>query len=178
MRTYHCYIVLLSLFGLVLAGCNTSNTQAALSNEEKARAFVQTLGTTILTEEGEISRYTMNEEMLRDLSYMQLCAVQDDNPEAYLDREIVTYGFIIDHHPLEQRYAAIYEENEYETYVMIMIVDGKVIGGGSVAKSMKIPDLVIAGGYSAVDGRTMEEVSGMEYAEWFADWKAKYGHPQ
>ncbi|MNI87844.1 hypothetical protein D3C73_1450770 [compost metagenome] len=54
-----------------------------------------------------------------------------------------------------------------------MLVDGKVIGGGSTPKS-KNKLLVLAGGYYALNGDDLGTVKGLSYAEWLEEWTKKY----
>lgn len=106
---------------------------------------------------------------------MKLWAVQQTEPESYLGKEIVTYDFIVSGHPLEKKFASIYKQNNYDTSVMVMFADGKVIGGGSTPKS-KNKLIVMTGGYYALNGDSLEEVTNMSYSEWLEEWKQKYAN--
>lgn len=165
--------ILSGLILLMLSGCSGKDRSAVADNQKIAADFVRSMGCHIITNEGETSRYTLDREMLREYYNMQLWGVQKEEPESYLGKEIVTYGFIVSGHPLEKKYASIYKENNYDTSVMVMLVDGKVIGGGSTPKS-KNKLLVLAGGYYALNGDDLGTVKGLSYAEWLEEWTKKY----
>jgi hypothetical protein len=50
-----------------------------------------------------------------------------------------------------------------------MMTEGDVIGGYSY------PDADVSGAYSSIDGKTLEEVTGLGYREWREKWEKKYG---
>ena len=77
-----------------------------------------------------------------------------------------TYGFTVDNHPLQKRDSN--GRNGVNLY--IMITDGKVIGGYSY------PDGDVNGAYSSLEGKTLEEVTGLSFQQWSEEWKKKYGN--
>jgi hypothetical protein len=165
--------LLCGLILLTVPGCSGKDSSAIADDQQTAEDFVRSMGCTIITKEGETSRYILDREMLKEYYNMQLWGVQTEDPETYLGKEIVTYDFIVSGHPLEKKYASIYKENNYDTAVMVMIVNGKVIGGGSTPKS-KNKLLILAGGYYALNGDDLETVKGLNYAEWLDVWTKKY----
>lgn len=167
------FLLMIVILLLVPTGCNTKDTPRPQDDEKTAADYVKALGYKIITHEGETSRYTLDSEMFHDLNYMLLWAVQKTEPESYIGEEIVTYDFVVSGHPLERKYGSIYKKKNYDTSVMIMLVDGKVIGGGSTPKSRN--NVLMLGGYYAVDGEDMETVTGLSYLEWLDQWERKYG---
>lgn len=165
--------IMIGIILLLPTGCDDKNTPRLQDDETTATDYVKSLGCTIITNEGETSRYVLDRDMFNDIWYMRLWAVQKSEPESYIGKEIVTYDFIVSDHPLEKKYASMYKENNYDTSVMIMLVDGKVIGGGSTPKSRT--NVVVAGGYYSVDGEAQETITGLSYSEWLDEWKQKYG---
>jgi hypothetical protein len=67
----------------------------------------------------------------------------------------------VKNHPLEK----IYNVN---TNVYALVSDGQVIGGTS------FPDGDFVGGCYSLDGKTLEEVTGLSYQEWCSEWAKKY----
>ena len=49
-----------------------------------------------------------------------------------------------------------------------MLSDNKVIGGYSY------PNEDIAGNFSSLEGKTIEEVTGLTFQEWIKEWENKY----
>ncbi|CAM4513665.1 hypothetical protein [Paenibacillus typhae] len=162
----------LSLVLLTLAGCgNQDNLSEGKTDEQIAADYVQALGYTIVAHEGEATKYTLEQKTLENLDYMQLWGVQKQKPDAYFGKDIVTYPFIVKGHPLEQQYSP----DDHRICVAVMLVDSKVIGGTSVPLS-KVKNLVMVGGAYSIEGKTLKEVKGLNYAEWLEHWKKTYGN--
>lgn len=53
-----------------------------------------------------------------------------------------------------------------------MLSEGKVIGGNSIPNTYEV--LLGLACYS-LDGKTLEEVTGLSYQQWDENWKKKYG---
>jgi hypothetical protein len=49
------------------------------------------------------------------------------------------------------------------------LAEGKVIGGYS------FPNKEMVGWYFSLDGKTLDEVTGLSFKEWSEKWKQKYG---
>lgn len=163
--------IILSIVLLALAGCNNNkNVSGEQSDEQTAANYVEALGYTIVASEGETARYTLEPDRLKSLDDMQLWAVQEQEASTYFGKEITTYQFIVNHHPLEQQYPA----DEYKISANVMLVDHKVIGGSSAPLSTT-ENLVVAGGEYSLEGKTLKEIKGMEYSEWLKHWKERYG---
>ncbi|UNK18590.1 hypothetical protein MNQ98_00570 [Paenibacillus sp. N3/727] len=76
-----------------------------------------------------------------------------------LDKSLLQLG---SSHPLDKKYNT-------NTIVNIMMSDGEVIGGTST------PDVGgLDGSLYSLDGRTLEEVTGISYGEWRTQWAQKY----
>ena len=171
LSAYIALFIVLSVVLLALAGCNNNrNVSGEQSDEQAAANYIETLGYTIVASEGETARYTLEPDRLKSLDDMQLWAVQEQEASTYFGKEITTYQFIVKHHPLEQQYPA----DEYKISANVMLVDHKVIGGSSAPLSTT-ENLVVAGGEYSIEGKTLEEIKGMEYSEWLKHWKERYG---
>lgn len=146
------FILLMMVLGMMLfaIGCE-EEVRLELTGEARIAAdYLEERGYEILRYRSGGSRYTLTEEMLGKLPYQQVWAVQEADAADYIGQEIAEYGFIVAHHPLEERFATIYAERDYETYVTVMLVDGEVIGGTSfpVGKG----DEVLMGAPFGLDG--------------------------
>lgn len=165
--------VFLVLLILVTSGCNKETSTTLTGDEKTAAEYVNSLGYEITSYRSETNRYILNKKMLTEMPYMQIWGVQQSEPDPYLAKEIVTYGFIVTHHPLEEMYDSLYKKRDYEINIEIMIVDGNVVGGTSSPKS-KDEDILLLGGPSALDGNDLETLKGMSYPEWLEEWMKKY----
>lgn len=160
MRKLLC--IVLGLLFLILIGCSKG-----ISGDEKTTEdYVKSQGYNITARKGEILKYTFEINKLNGeiepLPYQQMWALQKVEPDKYFGKEITIYCFTVKNHPLEKTY-------KVKTNVYIMISDGKVIGGYS------FPDEEMMGSVYSLDGKTLEEVTGLSYQKWGENWKKKYG---
>ena len=162
--------LLLGLIALILftfVGCAVK----VIGDEKTSEDFVKSQGYNIIARKGEILKYTFEINKLNGeiepLPYQQMWALQKVEPDKYFGKEITIYCFTVKNHPLEKTY-------KVKTNVYIMISDGKVIGGYSfpVADS----DVAMNGSLYSLDGKTLEEVTGLSYQNWRENWKKKYGN--
>lgn len=149
---------------------NTDYTKCIIGDEKTAEDFVKSQGYTIITRKGEIQKYTLEKSKLYGgtgtIPYQQVWGVQTVEPEKYFGKEIVVYGFTVKNHPLEKKH----QESE-GAIVYIMISEGNVIGGYSSVTNV---DDIVGEGYYSIDGKTLEEVTGLSYKQWSEEWKKKY----
>lgn len=157
--------VLIGLVLLAFAGC----TQEVTGDEKTAEDFVKSKGYTITARKGEILRYVLEKSKLYGgtgtIPYQQAWGVQTVEPEKYFDKEIIIYGFTVKNHPIQKEDTNA--KNGVNVYVMLS--DGNVIGGYSY------PNAKVSGAYSSLDGKTLEEVTGLSFQQWQDNWKKKYG---
>lgn len=146
---------------------STQDTSSYSQQYEKtAENYVNSKGYDIIKRKGEVVNYTLEKNMLygsnESTEYQQIWGVQNVEPDKYFGKQITVYGFTVKNHPLEKEYKA-------NTNIYIMISDGQVIGGYS------FPDLSdLDGGCSSLDGKTLEEVTGLSYTKWLEEWEKKY----
>lgn len=154
------------VFGLLLIIISVYN-KSSIAYEKTAEEYIKTKGYVITTRKGEIHRYTLEKNKLyggtETIPYQQSWAVQKVDPDNYLGKEIRIYCFTVKKHPLEKIH-------KVETNVYIMICDGKVIGG------YLYPDAAIDGAVYSLDGKTLEEVTGLNFQQWKEYWRKKYGN--
>lgn len=135
------------------------------SNEKLAITFLKSKGYNLVSKDGEVSKYVLKKNYLLKLPYQQYWGVQKINPDKYINKTIETYKFIINNHPLDN-----YKNNKNkQTIAWIMICDNKVIGGYS------LPDVEnFSGGAYSLDGKTIEETTGLSFQNWLKQWTKKY----
>lgn len=164
MRKFLLILIVLVLFSFV--GC----AQKATGDEKTAEDFVNAQGYTITARKGTLQKYVLKKSKLNiqgeidNLEYIQAWSVQTVEPDQYFGKKIVIVGFTVKNHPLQKRDSTA--KNGVNVY--IMLTDGKVIGGYSY------PDADVAGWLSSLDGKTMEEMTGLSYQQWYENWKKKY----
>ena len=155
--------ILIGLMLLTFSGC----TKKVIGDEKTAEEYVKAQGYKITSYKGEISKYILEKSKLygttETIPYQQMWAVQKVEPDKYFGKEIIIYGFTVKNHPMEK----IYKQG---VNVYIMLSGGKVIGGYSY------PNAEVMGAYSSLDGKSLEEVTGLSYEQWSENWKKKYGN--
>ncbi|KGE20294.1 hypothetical protein [Paenibacillus wynnii] len=162
MRSLY-YGILISLFALIFVGCS----RQVASDEKIAKQYVKEHGYYVDFPLGEVYSYTLDKSKLfghpESLPFQQAWGVQQAEPDLYFGKKVIIYGFTVSNHPLEKIYHA-------KSNVYVMLSEGKVIGGYS------FPDVEgMVGSCYSVDGKTLEEVTGLSYSEWTEQWKKKYG---
>ncbi|KRE40932.1 hypothetical protein [Paenibacillus sp. Soil522] len=155
--------ILIGLMFLILVGCSNEVT----GDEKIAEQYVRAQGYNVTSYKGEVNRYSLDKRKLfgntESIPFQQAWGVQKVEPDKYFGKEVTIYAFTVSNHPLEKIYKA-------KSNVYIMLSEGKVIGGYS------FPDVDgMVGGYYSLDGKTLEEVTGLSYIEWSDNWKKKYG---
>ncbi|MCR2805830.1 DUF4830 domain-containing protein [Paenibacillus soyae] len=160
-RAIHISIII-GLVLIIICGCAKED-----ANDEKiAEQYVENQGYIMTSRKGEIHQYVLDKGMLLTTHDRQIWAVQKEEPEKYLGKEITLYGFTVNNHPLGKIY-------NRETNVSVMVCEGKVIGGTSFPVQ---EELLLLGAPYSLDGRTLEEVKGVSYQEWTEGWDKKYGN--
>jgi surfactin synthase thioesterase subunit len=131
---------------------------------------VKSQGYEIASRIGEVGKYTLEKNKLYggtgSIPYQQAWGVQKIAPEKYFGKEIVIYGFSVQSHPIQKRD----KNTKNGVNVYIMLSDGKIIGGYSCPNAN-----AIGVSYYSIDGRTLEEVTGLSFQQWQENCKKKYG---
>jgi hypothetical protein len=147
---------------LIIAGCNKEVT----GDEKTASEYVKAQGYKISSYKGQVQTYTLDKSKLYgstvSLPIQQMWSQQTVEPAQYFGKEITIYGFTVTNHPLNKTYKS-------KTNVYIMLSEGKVIGGYS------FPNKDMVGWYFSLDGKTLEEATGLGFKEWSEKWKQRYG---
>ena len=165
------FFMLIGFMFLILVGCSKESSvddKAMSADEQTAEQYVIANGYTIVSDKGLVNSYTLEKSKLsggtESIPYQQTWGVQNIEPEAFFGKEINIYGFTVSNHPLEKEF-------QTKTNVYVMLSESKVIGGYS------FPDVEgLLGACYSLDGKTLEEVTGLTFSEWRDDWKKKYGN--
>jgi len=156
---------MLGFLFLILTGCGKEIT----SDEKTAEQYIEQQGYQIASRKGEIQQYILDKSILygspETVPYQQIWGVQTGEPDTYFGKVITVYGFTVKNHPLGNFY-------HIDTNVSVMLCEGKVVGGTSFPVQGK---MLLMGAPSSVDGKTLEEVTGLTYKEWSENWRKKYG---
>ena len=123
--------------------------------------YLEDKGYNIIEENGKVSSYTLE----KDILLKTICwGVQTFDIQPYIGKQIDTYSYIVDNHPLDK----LGDLNQ--TKVWLLVCENEIIGGFSLHNTT---DTQYGGVYS-LDGHTLEEVTGMDYQDWREEWFAKY----
>lgn len=158
--------ILLTLVMFIFIGCNTK-----ITGEEKiAKDFVKSKGYIITSRKGEIQKYILEKNKLYDgaesMLYQQTWGVQTVEPDKYFGKEITVYGFTVKNHPMQKEH----RNAKGGVNVYIMLSEGNIIGGYSY------PNADVVGSFNSIDGKTLEEVTGLSFQQWQDNWKKKYSN--
>ena len=158
-------LAVIAMFIMFLTGCSKN----AAGDEKKAADYAKAKGYRITSRDGKMRKYTLEKSKLcgatGTIPCQQVWAVQKVKPDKYLGKEIIIYGFTVKNHPLER-----ITKQRRNTRLYIMLSEGEVIGGYSY------PNSDVSGSFYSVDGKTLEEVTGLTFKEWQESWKKKYGN--
>jgi hypothetical protein len=154
---------LIAIMLLILTGCN----KEATGDEKTAEEYVKIQGYKITSNlhKGKTQKYVLDKDKLLNMSspYPLMWGIQSVESDKYFGKEITIYGFTVSNHPLKKVF-------NLNTNVYILLTDGKVIGGYS------FPNANMLGAYYSLDGKTLEEVTGLSFKEWKESWQKKYGN--
>jgi len=154
--------IVLGFLFIISTGCS-NNSSTTGDDEGTAVKYIKNQGYDIITQNGDIQKYTLEKSKLQTIQYQQIWGVQKADTDKYLGKEISTYSFTVEKHPLVKIY-------KVKTNVFIMFSDGKVVGGYS------FPNGKLYGSVYSLDGKTLEEVTGLSYQQWRENWDKKYSN--
>ncbi|MBO9607694.1 MAG: hypothetical protein J7639_17165 [Paenibacillaceae bacterium] len=156
---------MLGLLFLILTGCGKEIT----SDEKTAEHYIEQQGYKITSRKGEVQQYILDRSKLygstETIPYRQSWGVQTEQPDKYFGKVITVYEFTVQNHPLEKK-------NNIYTNISIMLCEGNVIGGTSFPVQSK---MLLMGAPYSIDGKALEEVTGLTFKEWSENWRRKYG---
>lgn len=160
-------ITIVSLFLIILFGCSNNLTSENPKSEySKAERFITDKGYSILSNEGIVADYVLEKKLLTEMPYSQYWSVQSVEPLPYVGKRITTRKFIVNNHPLDH----VNDNRKKQTLIYVMEADNEVVGGYSYPD---YDELHVGWAYT-IDGRTLEEFTGISYPEWADQWELKY----
>lgn len=159
-------IILAPLFLFILFGCSndltSENSKKEYSKEER---FIADKGYKLISSEGTVSEYLLDKKLLTEMPYLQYWSVQSIDPISFVGKKITTSKFIVKNHSLDN----VNNNRKKQTVIFLMEADNEVIGGYS------LPDYdEYTGWVYTIDGKTLEEFTGLSYPEWSNQWNSKY----
>lgn len=135
---------------------NLNSKNSSVYSEKDAdmvKSYIESQKYKIIKNMGVVNSYLLTKDLLYGLTdsivNKQIWSVQKNKQDKYLNKTIKVYEFTVENHPLEK----IYNVN---TNVFIMICNGEIIGGYS------IPNSDIDGSVYSLDGKTAEEITGLD----------------
>ncbi len=154
--------MLMVLF-LLITACSNGSLQPL---DSPSREFLTEQGYEIIRQEDPVYEHKLTREDLTQLPHQMYWSVQSVDAAVYIGKMIYTTKFYVTNHPLERAPS----NPQDQTIVCVMQTENEVIGGYS------LPDLdsPTDGGVYSLDGRTLEEFSGMNYGTWKRQWDEKY----
>jgi len=157
----------------LVSGCSSEAEPELHGDERKAAEAIKAKGYKILSTLGESEAYILERAKLLEAPYMNIWSVQEAVPEQYFGKSIASYDFVVSGHPLEQLYASANQSSEYKFHINVMLSEGEVIGG--YAYPVSKDGALSMGGVYSINGKSQEDMTGLSYSEWLAQWKKKYG---
>ena len=153
---------------LLVAGCGTA--PEAVPATGSAADVVESYGYIILEDRGITHSLVLDKALFFKGIYanamLRTWGLQRVAPDAYFGRTIDFHGFLVDGHPLEAQYGV-------DTIVTVMLSDGIPFGG------LSSPAIVgLRGGSYSIDGKTIEQISGLSYEAFLDRWKQTYGEQE
>lgn len=136
-------------------------------NGKIAKRFLEEKGYDVVSYDGASDAYTLTQEKLVEIPFMQHWWVQSVIPEEFFGKTIETELFTVQSHPLDH---SLGSNSLGFTGVSILIVDGIPIGGTSWPLTIE----PVYTGVHSLDGKTIEELYNTDYLTWHEDWAKKY----
>ncbi|WP_454192454.1 hypothetical protein [Paenibacillus sp. Marseille-Q7038] len=156
-------LTLLIVLIFLTTGCSNHTIQKV---DSPAGEFLTKQGYEIIRQEDKVYARRLQREDLTQLPHQMYWSVQSVEAASYIGKMIFTSQFYVKNHPLDQAP----DNPKGQTIVYIMQTENEVIGGYSLPDS----DVPVDGWVYSLDGRTLEEFSGLNYGTWKREWDKKY----
>lgn len=163
---YVYFALILTIFA-VMNGCGYE--ASAGSPEEIAEKYLIDTGYEIIELRGTLEPYVLTREKLTERPYQDDWFVQPIAPDKLIGEEIHRVGFVIKNHPFDE-WDSLSTKGLGKTFVDVFVANGKVVGG----TSHPITKELMAGCCFYIDGRTDEEIHGVDYQTRLKAWQKKY----
>lgn len=166
MRGYIDSTIIIGLVLMILTGCG----KEVIGDEKTTEQYIEQQGYIVTSRNGEIQKYVLEKSKLfgsaESTRYQQIWGVQKEEPDKFFGKEITVYSFTVKKHPLEKIYNT-------ETNLSVMVCEGKVVGGTSFPVQ---GEEILYGAPYSLDGKTLEEVTGLSFQAWSESWERKYSN--
>ena len=142
-----------------------------------AAQMLRDKGYRILETKGEVDSYTIGQDKLTTLPYIQYWAVQTVDPEPFLGKKATVEHFVVDRHPLDHFKTGVGRLQTRalgRTDVWVLVVEGAPVGGWS----FPITNNPLTGGVYALGGENFEDVHpGVAFQDWRVAWVKRFSPP-
>ena len=171
------FLVIINIFLLLnFTACSQQIEKTdiiGITEEKDPIEYLHSKGYIVLTDIKKIDSKVISKDDLKG-SFINglIWSVQSFEPEKIIGKNVDYYCVDVKNHPLDKHL----EEGESIT-VTIMITDDKIIGGYSGINFKEIQSLVeVKAGSNiySIDGRTLEEFTGLDFQTWRKSWDKKY----
>jgi hypothetical protein len=163
MRKIASIIFIIVVLSFLFSGCGNSNEK---KDQQLVKAFLKEKGYSIVCIDEKSSTYTLKKVDLLKLPYQMYWGVQTVDAGNYIGKIIKTYRTIVKNHPLDKAR----NNNKGQTVVWVMVCEDRVVGGYALPDY----DEMVSGGVYSLEGKTLEEVTGMTLHDWVEMWNKKY----
>lgn len=185
MRKMTYFTLFFVFIASMLTGCSNSSEEAIKNTDRKVlekipvestrdiEEYLAGKGYTVLSSPVKVETYKLGKSMLIDFPDQSIWGLQDCEPSDYIGKDIELYKCKVKDHPLDS-----YKGNiNHRTNSWVMVCENNIIGGYSFPDFDDAPpELVPVGGCYSLDGRTLEEVTGIDFQEWREKWVKKYSN--
>ena len=159
------FVLMLLIVGIAVAlvTCNNMGNQLKI-----AERYIADNGYKIMSDGRLAEKYILTNEHLLTMPYPRGWGfLAFDEIDRCKEKEIFTYQFTVTNHPLD----VVENNDKKQTLIWVMVCNNQAVGGYS------LPDYSqpVSGEVYSVDGKTVEEVKGMDLSSWQDLWKEKYG---
>ncbi|WP_010252836.1 hypothetical protein [Acetivibrio cellulolyticus] len=139
-----------------------------ITEENDPTEYLESKGYILLTDIKKVDSKTISKDDLKGSFINGLkWSVQSFTPEKIIGKNVEYYCVDVKNHPLDK-----YLEHEDESIkVTIMKTDDKIIGGYS---SINFKEIRYGANIYSIDGRTLEEFTGLDFQTWRESWDRKY----
>lgn len=158
---YFVFLCLVIIFGYY-SKRNIFDKNNVISKQIK---YLNEKGYDIVDSNGIMDSFILNKEIIKQQPYSHIFGVQEDiNIEKYHNKTIDIYLYTVKGHPLDDK------GDMGKTEVFLIVNKEKIIGGYSIP----INTMPLLGSVYSIDGKSLEEVTGLDYSTWLKEWEKKY----
>lgn len=153
---------MLLMIVLLIAGC-AQDTWKSIFTEK-----LEGMGYTVVEHEVDTTSRVIRskDEEYRDIHLALFWEVQEFDLSKYEGKTINYHIYRVKNHPVD-----LTTELAESTELYLGVIDGEYVGGYSIPYKKGETFL---GGFSSIEGKSLEELTGLTYPEWFQKWSETY----